>query len=73
MLRRRTWSTLRFKIAPHRQAAQRHHWITWVGLLIVLYVALEMIWTGGAQIGCQFVSESTCEAGMLGIITAIFT
>ncbi len=51
----------------------RHHWITWVGLLIVLYVALEMIWTGGAQVGCQFVSESTCEAGMLSIITAFFT
>jgi YjbE family integral membrane protein len=25
----------------------RFRWIGWVGLLIVLYVALEMIWTGG--------------------------
>jgi len=25
----------------------RYRWIGWVGLLIVLYVALQMIWTGG--------------------------
>jgi hypothetical protein len=25
----------------------RFRWIGWVGLLIVLYVALDMIWTGG--------------------------
>ena len=25
----------------------RHRWIAWVGLLIVLYVALKMIWDGG--------------------------
>jgi predicted tellurium resistance membrane protein TerC len=33
-----------------------YHWITWIGLAIVLYVALEMIWTGTHQIGCQVVS-----------------
>ena len=43
----------------------RHHWITWIGLLIVLYVALEMIWTGTHQIGCQFVPANTCQAGAL--------
>ena len=26
---------------------ERHRWIAWVGLLIVLYVALTMIWHGG--------------------------
>ncbi len=25
---------------------QRHHWIAYVGLVIILYVALEMIWEG---------------------------
>ena len=35
----------------------RYHWITWIGLAIVLYVALEMIWTGTHQVGCQFVSQ----------------
>jgi predicted tellurium resistance membrane protein TerC len=26
---------------------QRHRWIAYVGLLIILYVALKMIWEGG--------------------------
>ncbi|MCC6717283.1 MAG: TerC family protein [Acetobacteraceae bacterium] len=26
---------------------EKHRWIAWVGLLIVLYVALQMIWDGG--------------------------
>ena len=29
---------------------QRHRWIGWVGLLIILYVALTMIWDGGQDI-----------------------
>ena len=29
---------------------QRQRWIAWVGLLIVLYVALEMIWHGGHEV-----------------------
>jgi YjbE family integral membrane protein len=24
----------------------RHHWIAWIGLLVILYVALHMIWEG---------------------------
>lgn len=28
----------------------RYHWIAWVGLLIILYVAVEMIWTGAHQV-----------------------
>lgn len=28
----------------------RHRWIAYVGLLIILYVALEMIWEGGWQL-----------------------
>lgn len=29
---------------------KRHHWIAYVGLLIILYVALRMIWDGGHQL-----------------------
>src|SRR3954447_7538059 len=25
---------------------QRHHWIAWGGLLMILYVALKMVWEG---------------------------
>jgi YjbE family integral membrane protein len=29
---------------------ERHRWIAWIGLLIVLYVALTMIWHGGHEV-----------------------
>lgn len=29
---------------------KRHHWIAYVGLLIIFYVALRMIWDGGQQL-----------------------
>jgi YjbE family integral membrane protein len=51
----------------------RFHWITWVGLLIVFYVALEMIWTGGHQVGCQFVSQPACDAGALRTLGALLS
>jgi predicted tellurium resistance membrane protein TerC len=28
----------------------RHRWIAYVGLLIILWVALKMIWEGGLQV-----------------------
>jgi YjbE family integral membrane protein len=43
----------------------RHAWISWIGLAIILYVALQMIWSGGHQIGCRFVPPGTCHAGAL--------
>jgi YjbE family integral membrane protein len=29
---------------------QKHHWIGWLGLLIIVYVALKMIWDGGHEV-----------------------
>ncbi len=29
---------------------ERHRWIAWVGLLIVLFVACKLIWEGGEDI-----------------------
>ena len=29
---------------------ERHRWVAWVGLLIVLYVAVTMIWHGGHEV-----------------------
>ena len=29
---------------------QRYHWIAWIGLVIILYVALNMIWEGWHQV-----------------------
>jgi YjbE family integral membrane protein len=29
---------------------EKHRWIAWIGLLIVMYVALNMIWHGGNEV-----------------------
>jgi YjbE family integral membrane protein len=29
---------------------EKHRWIAWVGLLIVLYIALKLIWEGGHEV-----------------------
>ena len=51
----------------------RYHWITWIGLAIVLYVAMEMIWTGTYQIGCQFVSKPACDGGALRTLSMLLS
>jgi YjbE family integral membrane protein len=51
----------------------RYHWITWIGLIIVLYVAAEMIWTGTHQVGCQFVSKGICEGGALRTLSTLLS
>jgi predicted tellurium resistance membrane protein TerC len=28
----------------------RYPWISWIGLLLILYVALEMVWTGWHEV-----------------------
>jgi YjbE family integral membrane protein len=32
---------------------QRYHWIAWIGLFLILYVALKMIWEGWHQVTPQ--------------------
>ena len=49
----------------------RHLWISWIGLAIILYVALEMIWSGSHQIGCKFVPASACQAGALATLQTL--
>ncbi len=51
----------------------RYHWITWVGLAIVLYVAMEMVWTGTHQVGCQFVSKAVCDSGALRTLSTLLS
>jgi YjbE family integral membrane protein len=33
---------------------ERQHWIAWLGLLIVLYVALRLIWDGSHEVAAHF-------------------
>ena len=43
----------------------KYPWITWLGLAVIVYVAIDMIWVGGLEVGCQFVSPQTCKSGAL--------
>jgi YjbE family integral membrane protein len=40
---------------------ERQRWIAWVGLLIVLYVALSMIWHGGHEVAGELTSHAAAE------------
>jgi predicted tellurium resistance membrane protein TerC len=51
----------------------KYTWISWIGLLIILYVALDMIWKGSHQVGCRFVQAATCHAGAFETIVALVT
>jgi YjbE family integral membrane protein len=51
----------------------RYHWITWIGLAIILYVAIDMIWSGAHQVGCAFVPRSACDAGALQTLGALLS
>ena len=46
----------------------RYRWMSWVGLLVVLFVALDMIWAGTYEVGCRFVPQAICERGLLAVI-----
>ena len=46
----------------------RNPWITWVGLLIIFYVAADMIWDGSHEVGCTLVPQSVCAQGLLEVI-----
>jgi YjbE family integral membrane protein len=35
---------------------QKHHWIAWIGLVVILYVALNMVWEGSHQVAPLIVS-----------------
>jgi YjbE family integral membrane protein len=50
----------------------RYFWITWIGLAVILYVALEMIWKGTHQVGCSFVPQAVCDSGFLATLSALF-
>jgi YjbE family integral membrane protein len=48
----------------------RYPWITWIGLLVILYVALDMIYSGGHEVTCRLY-EVGCKEGLFGQIRAM--
>lgn len=61
-------------IASHMIARllARYPWITWIGLLVILYVALDMIYNGSAEVFCKVYEFGCGESffrALLGMIT----
>ena len=40
----------------------RYHWITWIGLSIILFVAVDMIWRGSAEVQAFFAANGGLAA-----------
>lgn len=49
----------------------RFPWITWVGLLIILYVALDMMWRGSLEVACAYVPPAVCGQGLIATLGAL--
>ena len=41
----------------------KHPWISWVGLAVILYVAIDMIASGSKEVACNFIPKAVCEQG----------
>ena len=48
-------------------------WIAWIGLLIILYVAIEMIWHGASSVACVGISEVACRDGLPGLFQSLLS
>jgi len=49
----------------------RHGWIAWIGLLVILQVALDMIWSGSHEVACQFVPKAICDDGFIAAMKGL--
>jgi len=49
----------------------RFPWITWLGLAIVLYVALDMMWRGSLEVACAYVPQQVCQQGLVTSINSL--
>jgi YjbE family integral membrane protein len=49
----------------------RFPWLTWVGLIIVLYVALDMMWRGSLEVACAYVPEAICRQGLMASVASL--
>jgi YjbE family integral membrane protein len=49
----------------------RYPWITWIGLAIIVYVALDMIFTGSREVACAAWGGVWCAPDMLGLLRTL--
>jgi len=46
----------------------RFPWITWIGLAIIAYVALDMMWRGSLEVVCRYVPPAVCGEGLVAAV-----
>jgi YjbE family integral membrane protein len=46
-------------------------WISWIGLAIIVYVALQMSWTGTHDVACLYVSPEVCREGLISTVRTL--
>lgn len=46
----------------------RYHWISWIGLALIVWVALEMIYTGSHEVTCNLYNFGCSETLFDGIV-----
>ncbi|HWB46247.1 MAG TPA: TerC family protein [Hyphomicrobiaceae bacterium] len=51
----------------------RYPWITWIGLLIIVYVALDMIYDGSREVACAAGGGRWCAPDLWGLLRALLT
>jgi YjbE family integral membrane protein len=49
----------------------RYPWITWIGLLIIVYVALEMIYEGSREVACQTLAGIWCAPDLPTLVRGL--
>lgn len=45
--------------------------ITWIGLLVILYVAVDMMWRGTHEVVCAYASKAVCQDGLVDTMMAV--
>jgi YjbE family integral membrane protein len=49
----------------------QYPWITWIGLAIILYVAVDMMWRGSLEVVCLYVPEAVCQQGLISSVANV--
>jgi YjbE family integral membrane protein len=49
----------------------RYPWITWIGLTIIVYVAVDMMWRGTLEIACLYVPAGACAEGLMSSMASM--
>ena len=53
------------------QTLARYPWVTWIGLLIIVYVALDMIYDGSREVACEALKGVWCAPDFSSLVRGL--